>query len=347
MAFRIKGATVVNDNREATVNNVTATANDRVFVGVTATGTTPLSPSIFQGSVSGYASGGLVPPESNVIDKFPFASDTNATDVGDLTVSRRISAGQSSTTHGYTSGGYTNPPLVYFKVIDKFPFAVDTNATSSGNLTVNRTRIAGQSSTTHGYTSGGYDGPVVYTIIDKFPFSVDANATDVGDLTQKRQDHSSQSSATHGYNSGGFDPPGVSNTIDKFPFSSDTNATDVGDMTSGRRITSGQSSITHGYVSGGTTTAPALPGIVNTIDKFPFSSDTNATDIGDLIAVNFGSAGQSSTVSGYASGGYTPPSGNVNTIQKFPFASDTNASDVGDLTQARTSSAGQQARTLQ
>ena len=30
----------------------------------------------------------------NVIDKFPFASDTNATDVGDLTVSRDFPAGQ-------------------------------------------------------------------------------------------------------------------------------------------------------------------------------------------------------------------------------------------------------------
>jgi hypothetical protein len=41
----------------------------------------------------------------NTIDKFPFATDTNATDVGDLTTARRSVAGQSSTTFGYTSGG--------------------------------------------------------------------------------------------------------------------------------------------------------------------------------------------------------------------------------------------------
>jgi hypothetical protein len=58
MAFKINGVTVLDDNREVTVDGITATANDRVFVGVTATGTTPLSPSIFQGSVSGYTSGG-------------------------------------------------------------------------------------------------------------------------------------------------------------------------------------------------------------------------------------------------------------------------------------------------
>ena len=67
MAFKINGVTVLDDNREITVDGITATANDRVFVGVTATGTTALSPSIFQGSVSGYISGGL--PITNVIEK--------------------------------------------------------------------------------------------------------------------------------------------------------------------------------------------------------------------------------------------------------------------------------------
>ena len=40
--------------------------------------------------VSGYSTGGLAPPatgDSNTIDKFPFATDGNATDVGDLTSS--------------------------------------------------------------------------------------------------------------------------------------------------------------------------------------------------------------------------------------------------------------------
>ena len=91
----------------------------------------------------GYASGGTTGAVSNVIDKFPFASDTNATDVGNLTVARRHAAGQSSSTYGYTSGGSTG---AYSDVIDKFPFASDTNATDVGNLTVARSYVAGQSS---------------------------------------------------------------------------------------------------------------------------------------------------------------------------------------------------------
>ena len=69
----------------------------------------PIPPSQAQGSNFGYSSGGVNAPgptgPSNVIDKFPFSSDANATDVGDLTVARWGVAGQSSSTHGYNSGG--------------------------------------------------------------------------------------------------------------------------------------------------------------------------------------------------------------------------------------------------
>ena len=69
-------------------------------------------------------------------------------------------------------------------------------------------------------------------------------------------------------------------------------------------------------------------------------SDGNATDVGDLTQSVYYAAGQSSTASGYTSGGRTPS--NVDTIDKFPFASDGNATDVGDLTTDFTLSAGQQ-----
>ena len=48
----------------------------------------------FQGTNYGYTSGGTTGAVSDVIDKFSFASDGNATDVGDLTVARRYAAGQ-------------------------------------------------------------------------------------------------------------------------------------------------------------------------------------------------------------------------------------------------------------
>jgi hypothetical protein len=78
--------------------------------------------------------------------------------------------------------------------------------------------------------------------------------------------------------------------------------------------------------------------VISTIDKFPFATDANATDVGDLTQARNVPAGQSSTSSGYVSGGNLGP---LNTIDKFPFATDANATDVGDLTQARSWTAGQ------
>jgi len=295
----------------------------------------------FQGSNFGYTSGGT--PATNVIDKFPFSSDANATDVGDLTVTKFATSGQSSADNGYTSGGAV-PVTGNINIIDKFPFASDANATDVGDITVARQFLTGQSSTENGYSSGGFE-PATSNIIDKFPFSADANATDVGDLTVARFGPAGQSSTENGYTSGGRNSPtGYQNIVDKFPFSSDANATDVGDLTAARgQAPAGQSSSDNGYTSGGFSNPPLL--YYNTIDKFPFASDGNATDVGDITVARMQPAGQSSTSNGYSSGGLNPGAptpGVQNIIDKFPFASDANATDVGDLSVTRYDAAGQQ-----
>ena len=246
-------------------------------------------------TASGYTSGGfnpsLSPNRFATIDKFPFASDGNATDVGDLTAARNAVAGQSSDASGYTSGGF-GPALS--NVIDKFPFSSDANATDVGDLTVATSTPAGQSSTDNGYSSGGLHpslSPAYSNNIDKFPFASDANATDVGDLTVARYGAAGQSSDASGYSSGGSQIPGHTNVIDKFPFASDGNATDVGDLTVARFNTTGQSSTNNGYSSGGQIPTSS-PTSSNVIDKFPFASDGNATDVGDLTVARANPAGQ-------------------------------------------------------
>ena len=273
----------------------------------------------FQGTVSGYNSGGI---STNIIDKFPFSADTNATDVGDLTQSRFYLTGQSSSVSGYSSGGLPGP----VNIIDKFPFAVDSNATDVGDLTQPKYGPSGQSSDASGYTSGG-SLPAQVNTIEKFTFSADGNAADVGDLTRSNRYFAGQSSSTHGYASGGGDSP--TNIIDKFSFSADGNATDVGDLTQARERPSGQSSAVSGYTSSG-----RFPADSNVIDKFPFASDSNATDVGDLSSASIDTQGQSSTTFGYVSG--SPG------IQKFSFSTDGNSSSVGSLTSNRPGAAGQQ-----
>lgn len=241
----------------------------------------------------GYTTGGEITPYvtpsntngiNNVIQKFSFSTNGNASDVGDLTQARRVATGQSSTASGYTSGGFTDPST-YQNIIDKFPFSADANATDVGDLSATRSSAAGHSSSDNGYTSGG-NNPTYTNIIDKFPFSTDANATDVGDLLQSKIASSGQNSSSHGYSSGGFVPPSTySNVIQKFSFSADENATDVGDLLVGRRYGGGNSSTENGYHFGGLYFSP-FPAIArsNSIEKFPFSTDGNATDVGDLTS---------------------------------------------------------------
>lgn len=277
-------------------------ANATDFGDLTSSGRTRVAGQ--SSAVAGYTSGGESPPSppiSNVIDKFPFASNTTATDVGDLSIARTFPTGQSSTVSGYTSGGdVPTSPITPSNVIDKFPFAADANATDVGDLTVARQWPAGQSSSEAGYTSGGSSPPSTPTnTIDKFPFAANANATDVGDLSAEnspRASLSGQSSGISGYYSGGYVGPlgiTISNSIEKFPFATNANGTDVGDLTGVRARTAGQSSITSGYVTGGL----AVPGSpptdhLNIIDKFPFATNSNASDVGDLSVARYNSAGQ-------------------------------------------------------
>jgi len=307
----------------------------------------PVGPTpTFQGSISGYSSGGFFGPIRSRINKFPFPSDSNATTVGDLTQGRYYLAGQSSSVSGYATGGDNSylAPAVGLTTMDKFPFASDTNATFVGSLSQGRNLCTGQSSQTYGYgyTSGGNDpplSPALVNTIDKFPFSSNSNATDVGDLSTTNAGPAGQSSNISGYTSGGNRAGTTSSVVDKFPFATNNNATFVGNLTQARtNFPTGQSSADNGYTSGGYVSSPQIRS--NVIDKFSFASDSNATSVGNLLTTRSGASGQSSTVSGYTSGGLVLPV--TNNISKFPFASDSNATSVGVLTESIQAMCGQQ-----
>jgi len=171
----------------------------------------------------GYSCGGHDPsvPNKTAIEKFSFTSDGNATNIGDISPRTFGGSGQSSTTHGYVSGG--SPPDK--NVIEKFPFAADGNATDVGDLTVARGQGSGQSSSASGYMAGGTSN-----VIDKFSFTSDGNATDVGDLSVARTHCVGASSTTDGYSSNSWP---ANTIIDKFSFTSDGNGTNIGSLTIG------------------------------------------------------------------------------------------------------------------
>ena len=96
----------------------------------------------------------------------------------------------------------------------------------------------------------------------------------------------------------------------------------------------------YGYSSGGYTGS-----ISDVIDRFAFSSNTTATDWGNLTLARYAVSGQSSATDGFTSSGYIGSNSNSNTIDKFSFTSSSGASDHGDISSTRRWLAGQSSST--
>lgn len=226
-------------------------------------------------TISGYASGGGV---STQIQKFPFATDTNAVLLNSrLVEGKRFGASHSSSLSAYCAGGFPNT-----NTIQKFSFSIDTNnATDVGDLSNIFTSAAPAQSSTTAYVQAGYTNPplVYHNTVEKYPFSTDTNASVISGLKLGRNVSGAGggmgvSSTTHGYNYGG----GSTNTIEKFPFSTESGMSDVGDLDVARNDAVGTSYTTHGYVHSGVST----PAVSAVIIRFPFSTDTNASSVGNL-----------------------------------------------------------------
>ena len=307
----------------------------------------------FGGSQFGYTAGGFMDgdhdPYQDVIDKFSFATDGDAVDVGNLTLPRAYSAGFHSTTHGYTIAGQRRSPSTGSANIDKYSYATDANATIVGDLVAPATDDLGgcrmvqgfvNEANTIGYAAGFESAK---DAIQKISTVTDGNATASPATLHTETYHSSNAcSASHGYHAGGFlaTTPGGnvghalgSTVIQKFAFATDSDGTDVGDLLAQKyQSNAGGSSCSHGYSAGA-----GGGGIVeqDVIEKWSFATDANSTDVGNMTSPRGYLAGQSSKTHGYcAGGGYFHPSGGtptVNTIDKYSFSVDGNATDIGDL----------------
>ena len=226
-----------------------------------------------------------------VIQKYTFSVDANSTGVGSLTTANDSPGGHSTKTHGYSVAGRKQPGAVTAASIEKYSFSADGNATNVGNITKPRNVVTTSSSATHGYTSGGYY-PSAVNIIDRYSFASNSDTADVGDMVVANAYQSGQSSNTNGYTSGGTYTAGT-NVIQKFSFTSDGNSVDVANLFVARYApSSGISSTTHGYSCGGAH-APSNTWS-DVIDKFEFSSDSDATDVGNLSTLRrYGNGSQS------------------------------------------------------
>lgn len=316
---------------------------------------------LFQGTIAGFGSGGEINAPlgtlaDNSIDRFPFATDTNAVNAGSLAANTAGGAGASSTTHGYNAGGYTAfPPLVGITNLQKFSFSNATTGVNIGSLVQARGYVTGYSSAIEGFCSGGDNLGTTYSdFIEKFPFANDGSAAFNGSLSSVRRGTAGCNSQFNGYACGG-ESPGVTlvSTIDKFPLAGGASyASAVGNLTTAVRRTAGCSSQTNGYTVGGSLGVAAF---TDSIQKFPFANETTATvtaslrNAGSPYTLGSTNGTHSSNTAGYSTGGGTgqsPPAPApgvftlINTIEKFSFVTDTNSTSIGFITNFRRSIAG-------
>jgi hypothetical protein len=253
------------------------------FASGTQNGTSTLALSVTRGtsgssssSTYGHRHGGYTgSSDTNVIDRFSFSSESTATDWGDLSRVIRHCGGTMSTTHGYRHGGYY--PDTQSVDIEKYTFASSAAIDDVGDLVIGQYYPASTMSNTNGYSLGGQPASGAnHNQIQRYSFSTDGNATDVSNMSTGHTAASGSNSSTHGYCAGGDGGgSGTTTVIDKFSFASDSSGgSNIGTLTVARNPMGGTSSKTHGYSAGGSSS--------NVIDKYSFSSDGNATDVGNL-----------------------------------------------------------------
>lgn len=231
---------------------------------------------------------------SALIDKFPFAVTTElVVNAGDLPQDGEDQAAVSSEINGYIAGGRT-PPWPGFtqtNQIRQFIFSSEGTATNIGTLNTAVRNHTGHCDKTDGYIVGGANTPgPALTTIQKFPLVNPTTTTIAGNLSAIATLAGGISSFTDGYTIGGGTSSGLN--MEKFPFASSTagvvNAslsliTALNPTAPQYTNLSGISGYDYGYYAGGI--VPGLPngGASTHISRFPYSSESTQSDIGDLV----------------------------------------------------------------
>ena len=272
----------------------------------------------YYGLTAGYASGYIGNISNGTgINKVPFATDVNATLVGDLISGRYNAAPASSATHGYIALGIAAPTNT---VIQKFSFVSEGTAVAGGTMpTAGIYSAGGTMSETHGYVMGGWMGSPI-TAINKYPFAADDNATAIANLSVASHGHKMVSTPEYALTF----PSTASGAYQKFTFVSEADTTTTSWLSPGGGSNNATASAEYGYNCRNTSPSSFY--------KNSFASEATATLAGSLTVDRvLATAGLSSDLSGYCTGGGGPAS-NFNIIEKWPFSADNNATDVGDLT---------------
>jgi hypothetical protein len=349
-------------------SSVTPTLTPTPTPTITLTPTpTPSSTTTVVAVTTGFVSGGEIAPinasNAAAVQSFPFASAfTNTTIAGYLDAYYVRHGGASSTTDGFTSGGYIiSATGGNTEKNTRFPFSSPfSTSVNVGSLSSVRDEVATASSSTEAFTTGGEPSPN-RSIIESFPFANPfATAVDVGNVGRYGESgHAAHENDTDGFMSGGSYNFNFGVYLRRFPFSAAfATTTDVGSIDGGLEYHAGVSNPEDGfgYAVGGQArssfpigeSAPirnvssrvdsldisAFTVSINAVRSFPFSNPASSfVDVGNLDRERrerpAGMSDKSTT--GFVAGGYGL-SGSTDSIVSFPFASPfTSVNNIGNL----------------
>lgn len=259
------------------INDISSTGNSTTFGGqATVSGSIAYTAAVSNRTRGvwggGGASGGQDP--ANYIQYITFASESNTTDFGDLTVYRERLAGSSNGIRGVFGGGSTSNAVMDYITIDTTGNAIDF-----GDLTVARLGLGGAGGVTYGLFMGGTASGGYSNVVDYITIATTGNATDFGDLLVGTTYTTATSNKTRTLNAGGENTSYQSvNTIQYLTTDTPGNAIDFGDLTVSRynlgAVTNGTRAVFVGGRSGSSN--------VNTMDYVSIDTPGNATDFGDF-----------------------------------------------------------------
>ena len=261
----------------------------------------------------------------NSIDYFDITSSGNASDFGDLTVSRSPCACGNSSRGLFGAG---NSPRV--NTIDYVTTSTTGNAVDFGDLSQTKNALASASNGTRALWFGGYVSDYANNVIEYVTIATTGNSTDFGDTTAGSTNGAGISNETYGLVAGGFGVVSGSGTnkqtIDKVTIATAGNATDYGDLTAAKDCLQGASDATRGLIGGGYSSGSKI----DVIEYVTVATDGNGTDFGDLTAIRKGSATSNSTYAVFVAG--EDASGLTNVLEIVTIQTTGNATDHGDLT---------------
>ena len=283
------------------------------------------------GGARALSMGGQAPGDIDIIEFVTIPTQGNATDFGNLSVTRTQSAGLGSRIRGFCVGGLDSPSS-YRNDIDFHEFSSTGNFSDFGDLTATARLLAAFSNSTRGVAAGGQPRN---DVIDFFTMSQSGNAVDFGNLPASDIFGSGLASPTRGLIKDGSDDD---NSISFVTIATTGNAQDFGDLSISRGThVQTASNSTRGIFAGGNGPSPNNPSN-NEIQFVTIATLGNSSEFGDLTRSTAETNAGASDPTRAIFMGNGPGSGD--TIDYVAIATQGDAVDFGNLSASRTHNCG-------